>query len=324
MACNNPSFGFMPYDGGQFQFHRSESVFRSQDLSAVKCGRCEGCRREYGREWSVRIMHEAQMHESNTFITLTYDDDHYPENGSLVPRDWELFNKRLRKKFSPRLYKFYMCGEYGDKRHRPHYHAALLGIEFSDLIPAGTSKLGFPLYESPTLSAVWGKGRCIVNELTFQSAAYIALYMLKKQKGDTRGIASVDVAFFESISRRMSDKLTPAEYDSWLDEALATYTWRHPEFCRMSKSIGKSWITKYLSDVYPYDEVIKDGYRIKPPRYYDNYLKEFDPVAYEAMKLNRYATAKRKAGAFFDEFPRRETKEKVASIKSNVFSREFL
>jgi hypothetical protein len=323
MACNRPLFGFMPYDGGKFQFTRSDTVLRGTPLSAVPCGRCRGCRREYGREWSIRIMHEAQMHESNCFITLTYDDAHYPEHGTLVPEHWTLFMKRLRKCFSGTLFKFYMCGEYGDKRFRPHYHAALLGLSFPDLVPAGSSKLNFFLFESQILNEVWGKGRCIVNALTFESAAYVALYMLKKQKGDFKGVAWPDMAFFESITKRMGAKLSRDEYDAWLDDALNSYNWRYPEFCRMSKGIGKSWITAYLSDVYPYDEVIKDGYRIKPPRYYDNFLKEFDESAYLQMKANRAVKARTKAVAFFPEFARRDTKEELASIKQSVFSREF-
>jgi len=32
-------------------------------------------------------MLETHDHEHNTFATLTYDDDHLPADGSLVPRD---------------------------------------------------------------------------------------------------------------------------------------------------------------------------------------------------------------------------------------------
>ena len=45
---------------------------------ALPCGRCVGCRLERSRQWAVRCMHEASMHMFNSFVTLTYDDDHFP------------------------------------------------------------------------------------------------------------------------------------------------------------------------------------------------------------------------------------------------------
>ena len=50
----------------------------------VKCGQCIGCRLEYSRQWAIRCLHEAQLHEDNCFITLTYDDENLPHNGSLT------------------------------------------------------------------------------------------------------------------------------------------------------------------------------------------------------------------------------------------------
>ena len=50
---------------------------------ALPCGRCVGCRLERSRQWAVRCMHEASMHMFNSFVTLTYDDDHLPEYNSL-------------------------------------------------------------------------------------------------------------------------------------------------------------------------------------------------------------------------------------------------
>ena len=38
----------------------------------IKCGQCMECRLAYSREWAIRISNEAQMHERNSFLTLTY------------------------------------------------------------------------------------------------------------------------------------------------------------------------------------------------------------------------------------------------------------
>lgn len=47
----------------------------------------------------MRCLDEAQMHKGeNSFITLTYDDEHLPPDGSLERQAFPLFMKRLRKK----------------------------------------------------------------------------------------------------------------------------------------------------------------------------------------------------------------------------------
>jgi hypothetical protein len=54
-------------------------------LSGLKipCGQCIGCRLEYSRQWAMRCHHEASLHIFNSFITLTYDPEHLPQDGSL-------------------------------------------------------------------------------------------------------------------------------------------------------------------------------------------------------------------------------------------------
>ena len=79
---------------------------------SLPCGRCVGCRLERSRQWAVRCMHEASMHMFNSFVTLTYDDDHLPEYNSLNYKHFQDFMKRLRK--SHNGVRFYMCGEYGE------------------------------------------------------------------------------------------------------------------------------------------------------------------------------------------------------------------
>ena len=55
-------------------------------------------------------MHEASMHKHNSFITLTYDEEHVPHRGQLQHDDFVKFMKRLRKHGAVR---YYMAGEYG-------------------------------------------------------------------------------------------------------------------------------------------------------------------------------------------------------------------
>ena len=91
----------------------------------IPCGKCSGCRLQRSREWANRCMLELEYHKSSYFVTLTYDDAHVPihyysdpETGealpsmSLVKRDFQLFMKRLRKKFGEGI-RFFASGEYG-------------------------------------------------------------------------------------------------------------------------------------------------------------------------------------------------------------------
>ena len=93
----------------------------------LPCGQCIGCRLERSRQWAMRCLHEASLYDSNSFITLTYDDSNLPYGGSLNYEDFQKFMKRLRKRINSKV-RFYMGGEYGSEgTMRPHFHACLFG-----------------------------------------------------------------------------------------------------------------------------------------------------------------------------------------------------
>jgi len=154
----------------------------------VPCGRCVGCRLERSRQWAARIMLESSMHESNLFITLTYRDSELvyggASHGILVPRHLELFWKRLRKWTRTRI-GYYACGEYGDKSNRPHYHACVFGLDFPDKT-FYKAKNGNNLYSSRILDDLWSHGKCYFGTVTFESAAYVARYIMKKRLGKSK------------------------------------------------------------------------------------------------------------------------------------------
>ena len=113
-----------------------------EDVVVVPCGKCLGCRKAHARQWAIRLVHEAQLHPTSAwFVTLTYDDGSLPDNGSLDPRDLQLFLKKLRRKHRRKL-RYYACGEYGDASDRPHYHLVLYGPELldRDRLPIVTGK----------------------------------------------------------------------------------------------------------------------------------------------------------------------------------------
>lgn len=153
----------------------------------IPCGRCIGCRLKRSRDWSIRCMAEAKMHDQNCFVTLTYRPECLPKNGSLDVSAVQKFFKRLRKKLGDKKIRYYMCGEYGSLRSRPHYHICLFGYDFPDKKLYKTNN-GYPLYNSKMLETLWPYGYAVVGSLTYESAAYTARYILKKQLGKTAGI----------------------------------------------------------------------------------------------------------------------------------------
>lgn len=261
------------------------------DHIELPCGQCVGCRLERSRQWAVRCSLEAKEYNENCFITLTYNDDSLPARGSLDVRHFQLFMKRLRKRYSDRKIKVMYCGEYGDvkKSFRPHFHACLFNLDFEDKKYFFT-KNGKKIYTSAILDDVWQRqGHASTAALEFASAAYVARYTLKKVTGQ----------FADGHYLRV-DKDTGEFYSLT------------PEFAFMSNEIGKAWYTKYLSDVYPSDEVVCRGRRMRPPRYFDVLLERNDPELLEELKVDRAKQARKFA---YDNTPDRRRVRETVQLK---------
>jgi len=220
------------------------------------------------------MMHEAQLHESNWFLTLTFSDDHLLKRDfpmSLDKRDFQLFMKRLRKRFGK--VRYFMCGEYGDIFKRPHYHAILFGIDFLDR-ELHSIKDGMRYYTSKSISDLWPYGFNILTDVTFDTCAYVARYIMKKHLG----------------------KDAHLQYDGNLNpETGEMIGHRIPEYTTMSRrsGIGKAWLEKYLQDVFPRDKVFVSDKKIfcKPPKAYDSYYEIINPVDFARIKSDRVASA---------------------------------
>ena len=149
----------------------------------LPCGQCIECRFKRSRDWAIRCMHEAQMHDENCFITLTYAPEHLPDDESLNYDHFQRFMKRLRKRVRVPV-RFYMCGEYGENFGRPHYHACLFGYDFPDKKLLMRTKNGDNLFTSKMLNELWPYGLSSIGSVNFQSAAYVARYIMKKITGN--------------------------------------------------------------------------------------------------------------------------------------------
>lgn len=248
MPCFRPLKAYRAPGGGVAFDSKKGYVDRPLELP---CGQCVGCRVERSRQWALRCVHESQMHAANCFITLTYDAEHLPPDGGLRVRDWQLFAKRLRKAIGP--FRFFHCGEYGEETGRPHLHACIFGWDFaSDRVLLRRSG-EFSLYHSPVLSGVWAMGHCSVGELTYESAAYVARYVMKKLTGPQG-----EAAYSRTCPRTGRRFAVAAPYVTMS---------RRP-------GVGSTWFEKFGAEVYPADEVVHKGRRFRPPRFYDSKLSE--------------------------------------------------
>lgn len=303
MPCYSPLKGYKDSETGGLKFKGDGAG----DTMEVACGQCIGCRLDRSRMWAARIVHESSMPENrngNCFVTLTYrpyelSTQQQRKEKLHIPYDWNLsvpvrndegkqikqshfqgFMKRLRKEYSDRKIKFFMCGEYGNIcKHginlqiakcpmcnlgRPHYHACLFNVSFDDIEPYATQQ-GQTRFTSRKLENLWKYGFVDVGGLEYQSAAYVARYCLKKVTG-----------------------VNAEDHYQYMDPAGDIHQ-MNPEFATMSNGVGKTWFEKYRTDCFPSDEMPVPGTGVikKVPRYYQELEEAENPELIEEVKANR-------------------------------------
>jgi hypothetical protein len=277
----------------------SELAAQPIEKLRLRCGQCIGCRLSRSVEWAIRCMHEASCHTENCFITLTYDPEFLPSGETLVKKHFQDSMKRLRQRILPQKVRYYMCGEYGEARSRPHYHACLFGYDFPDK-EVLSDRDGQFLYTSELLSDVWGKGFCSIGDLTFDSAAYCARYILKKSLG---------------LHARKVDPETGLTVYERLDSLTGEVVPILPEYTNMSlkPGIGAEHFAKFPADYFPSGFVVRDGKKFAVPRYYFRLLERMDPDLAAEFSAARKAFAVESAGSVDSSRERLKDREKVVS-----------
>jgi hypothetical protein len=300
MACYHPLEAFRNRSidpiGPKIIFNPWVAFRSSEAYDAIKlpCGQCIGCRLERSRQWAMRCCHEASLHLQNCFITLTFSPEYLdtrPNKWSLDVRDYQLFMKRFRRRFGSGI-RFYHCGEYGEMCSncdkslfyctcpvpskilgRPHYHACIFGFDFPDKELFRVTNTGHKLYISKFLDDLWTDphtdmpmGFCTIGDVTFESAAYVARYIMKKINGDMQDNHYVHHSTGEILK---------------------------PEYTTMSRrpGIARDFYDKYQHDIYPHDFVVFNGKKMRPPRYYDGILKTERPYTFDDIKFKREENA---------------------------------
>lgn len=192
MGCDSPLTVWPKYydKNGASAFNRSYPI---------PCGKCPPCKKSRVAGWRFRMIQEEKVSMCVNFITLTYDtstvpitkngfmtldkpditkkeDQRIDRKGKIKARDCHLTNffKQLRNlqnrqkeipKSWPKI-KYYGCGEYGEEKSRPHYHAIV-----------------FNVWDYMDIGKAWRKGRVDVEtNAKAGSFAYTAGYIDKEKR----------------------------------------------------------------------------------------------------------------------------------------------
>lgn len=224
MPCFHPYTGWQSPDGKHFTLHKQTRA--DQNRLDIPCGGCLGCRMAYAKHWAIRNHHEYTQHDRAAWVTLTYDDEHLPP--TLTKPDLANYIRRLRKPRAARPIRFFACGEYGEQRGRPHYHAIIYGLD------AGA--------DGDRLHNTWGRGHTDVTPVTPAIINYTAGYTAKK------------IGWKENIREQVDP--TTGE----------VYTWQ-PPFLQMSRRPGiGAHARAHIPSWRLY--AIHNGYKTSVPRYY--------------------------------------------------------
>lgn len=140
-------------------------------MQRVACSRCYNCRLTKISEWTFRVMQEEKRSTSAHFLTLTYAQGKLAFSNSGRPtlrkKDVQNFIKRLRKAQSGNrkgTIRYVLCGEYGSRTARPHYHMLLFNCELK------------------LIDNAWRLGKIHYGDVTANSAAYAMKYMMKTKR----------------------------------------------------------------------------------------------------------------------------------------------
>jgi len=212
------------------------------------------------------MVHHASQYEENCFLTLTYDDAHLPDNGTLYKPHLQDFVKRLRHYFPIRKLSYYACGEYGERTQRAHYHMCLFNADFQDKI-AFRKINEYTLYVSAQLTKIWGHGNTSIGALTPQTANYTASYVMQR----TLGKGCPKYCTLDEETGELHPLVQPFAVMS------------------LKPAIGREWFDKYNQDIYGHDKdfIVVNTEKRKPARYYDKIYDLVNPEHMKKIKLIR-------------------------------------
>lgn len=234
----------------------------------VPCGTCIPCLKRRQSDWTFRLTEELKVSSSCHFITLTYDESSVPtamladfplgqdlqSTNVLCKRDVQLWMKRLRKYLGNHKIRFFLCGEYGSKTLRPHYHAIIFNFPDS-------------LNLRDYLQRSWKKGFVTISSVTPARIAYVAKY----------------VSCYTFLPRRLRDKRyrpfilcsrRPAIGSNYLSDSKVSYHRETLITYSVDRSGRKVSLPRYYRDRI-FDDQMKYDIRERSNLYRERRDKEF-------------------------------------------------
>jgi len=180
----------------------------------VPCGKCPTCVKRSASSWSFRLMEEYKVSDSAWFLTLTYNTDHVPISRkgfmNLDSRDLQLFFKRLRKAHGGASYD--MHARKIGKMPKPIKYFAV-GEYGSETFRPHYHVILFNANVDFVQSA-WGLGEVHYGDVNEKSVGYCLKYLMKRGR----------------IPMHKNDD-------------------RQPEFGRMSKGLGLSYLSEEKKNI---------------------------------------------------------------------------
>lgn len=191
----------------------------------VPCGRCLFCLQARAEAWAIRLTEELKRSKSAYFVTLTYNDEHYP--GKIDKSQIQAFLKRLRhfdKKWynistqseiggfpvginvSEAKFKYYIVGEYGTKNDRGHYHCI-----FFNLHPFTVAKID-QVWSVPYKGKEESLGFVSVGTVTEKSIYYTLKYFINEDRKRTFAIMSKGIGITYADKLKEYHRLSEVGY----------------------------------------------------------------------------------------------------------------
>lgn len=254
-------------------------IYLEKEDIKVPCGRCLDCKIQRSREWTVRIMNEAEYHKGSLFVTLTFDEDSINERRSIDLKELQDYVKRLRDRVYPRKIKFFGCGEYGEDKGRPHYHLIIFGIELEEH-QLKKVKNGWHLLSGPCKDA-WKFGIVHADDVVYNSARYVLDYMLKEPpQRIVQGLTKPFQTMSRGIGKQYAlDKEEKIKKDLGIryqgkDVGLPKYYVRVLDIdTKKIKEVGRQkfiennkWLERFKDDERVYKEVVRNAFQLERNR----------------------------------------------------------
>lgn len=186
MSCSRP-------------YYNDKILNLNGDPICIPCGSCFCCRLDLQKSLCDRMFCAFHSHECSAFVTFTYDDDHltFKEgyiNATLVKDDVHKYLDKIKHYLKNVDFEYFLCGEYGDKFNRPHYHALFFGLDYQ--------------YHKKYFMDSWKLGSVKVLPCIPKSFKYVSKYVVKSTYYDNQHYYDLGmIPPFRKMSRGLGSRV---------------------------------------------------------------------------------------------------------------------